>query len=187
VSLADIDRRLLDRCLAQEEGAWEEFVNRFIGLIVHVINHCAQARSTRLLPEDRDDLTAEVFLTILRDDFQVLRRFRGQSSLATYLTVIARRVAVRQLIDSKRLTRLSDIMAESQRNAPAAPQRDMVEDRDQIDRLLDELEKVEAEAVKMFHLEGKSYQEISQETGIPMNTVGPTLSRARGKMRRAES
>jgi RNA polymerase sigma-70 factor (ECF subfamily) len=37
----------------------------------------------------------------------------------------------------------------------------------------------------MYHLEGKSYQEISRLVGIPENSVGPTLSRAREKMRRA--
>ena len=33
--------------------------------------------------------------------------------------------------------------------------------------------------------EGKSYREISQETGVPENTIGPLLSRARSKMRQA--
>ena len=57
-----------------------------------MIRHTAQARSVRLAPEDRDDLCAEVFLAIIKNDFAVLRNFRGQSSLATYLTVVARRI-----------------------------------------------------------------------------------------------
>ena len=32
---------------------------------------------------------------------------------------------------------------------------------------------------------GKSYREISQSVGMAENTIGPTLSRARAKMRRA--
>jgi RNA polymerase sigma-70 factor (ECF subfamily) len=36
----------------------------------------------------------------------------------------------------------------------------------------------------MYHLEGKSYQEISRSVGLAENTVGPMLSRARAKMRR---
>ena len=39
--------------------------------------------------------------------------------------------------------------------------------------------------VRMYHLDGKSYHEIGQAIGIPENSVGPILSRARGKMRRA--
>jgi RNA polymerase sigma-70 factor (ECF subfamily) len=37
----------------------------------------------------------------------------------------------------------------------------------------------------MYHLEGKSYQEISAAIGMPENSIGPILSRAREKMRRA--
>jgi RNA polymerase sigma-70 factor (ECF subfamily) len=58
-------------------------------------------------------------------------------------------------------------------------------DRDQVERLLGELEANEAEVVRMYHLEGKSYQEISSQVGMPENSVGPTLSRARQKMREA--
>jgi RNA polymerase sigma-70 factor (ECF subfamily) len=39
----------------------------------------------------------------------------------------------------------------------------------------------------MYHLEGKSYHEISQDLGIPENSIGPALSRARAKMRRASA
>ena len=60
-----------------------------------------------------------------------------------------------------------------------------VNDRDQVERLLGELEGEEAEVVRMYHLEGKTYQEISSQVGMPENSVGPTLSRARQKMRRA--
>ena len=58
-------------------------------------------------------------------------------------------------------------------------------DRDEVARLLEELEGTEAQVVRMYHLEGKSYQEISSLVGMPENSIGPTLSRAREKMRRA--
>jgi RNA polymerase sigma-70 factor (ECF subfamily) len=56
-------------------------------------------------------------------------------------------------------------------------------DRDEVDRLLEGLEGSEAEIVRLYHLEGKTYQEISTALGIPENSIGPTLSRARAKMR----
>ena len=37
--------------------------------------------------------------------------------------------------------------------------------------------------MRLYHLEGKSYQEISDRMGMPENSVGPTLSRARRKIR----
>ena len=77
VALTEIDRSLLERCLAEEPGAWKDFVDRFIGLFIHVINHSAHARSVRLSPDDIDDLCAEVFVALLADNYGALRRFRG--------------------------------------------------------------------------------------------------------------
>jgi RNA polymerase sigma-70 factor (ECF subfamily) len=39
----------------------------------------------------------------------------------------------------------------------------------------------------MYHLEGKTYQEISRSTGMPTNSVGPLLTRARTKLRNASA
>jgi len=191
VALSETDRKLLDRCLSRKGGAWEEFVDRFLGLVVHVANHSAQCRSIRLTPEDREDLCAEVFLAIVKDDFRVLRHFRAQSSLATYLTVISRRVVVRELLHrQKTAARLVPSLDEHSGGEHAAESADSqveqrVHDRDQVERLLGELEGAEAQVVRMYHLEGKSYQEISSQVGMPENSVGPTLSRARQKMRQA--
>jgi len=189
VALSEIDRKLLDRCTNRKPRAWEDFVDRFMGLVMHVINHSAQARSIRLTPEDREDLCAEVFLTLIRNDFAVLRRFRAQSSLATYLTVVARRVVVRQLLANKTASRLAPV-ALSPAEVSAADggaSLDRVRDRDEVERLLEDLEGSEAQVVRLFHLEGKSYSEISIVTGLPENSVGPTLSRARAKMRRGSA
>ena len=100
MALSDFDRNLLDRCLQRQPRSWENFVDRFLGLVIHVINHTAQSRSIRLMPQDVEDLAAEIFLTIVQDDLAVLRRFKGQSSLATYLTVVARppRVAPAEML-----------------------------------------------------------------------------------------
>jgi RNA polymerase sigma-70 factor (ECF subfamily) len=188
VALVEIDRNLLERCLQRKPRAWEDFVDRFMGLVVHVVNHSASARGIRLTPEDRDDLTSEVFLNLLQDDFAILRHFRGLSSLATYLTVVARRIVVRALLQRKRTSPLGDGSGRQAAEAVADPQQgpsDRLGDREEVERLLADLQDSEARIVRMYHLEGKSYQEISRAVGVPENSVGPILSRARNKMRRA--
>ena len=102
------DRDLLKRCLARQLGSWNDFVDCFAGLFVRVINHSAQTRSIRLTPHDVDNLCADVFLAIVADDAAVLRRFRGKSSLATYLTVVTRRVAVREIVRRQKTGMLGD-------------------------------------------------------------------------------
>jgi RNA polymerase sigma-70 factor, ECF subfamily len=185
VALSDIDRNLLDRCLSGKPRAWEDFVDRFMGLVVHVINHTAQCRSIRLSVADREDLAADVFLTIVDHDLAVLRHFRGKSSLATYLTVVARRVVVRKLVERHSAVPLGDMVAHAASDGEAPEQR--ISDQEEVGRLLEELGGSEAAVVRLYHLEGKSYQEISRTVGMPENSVGPMLSRARAKLRRHSS
>lgn len=188
MALSEIDRNLLERCLQRKPRAWEDFVDRFMGLVVHVVNHSAHARSIRLTPEDRDDLTAEVFLNLVKNDFAILRHFRGESSLATYLTVVARRIAVKALVQQKVSASLGDsavqVAAQNAADGHGQPG-DRISDREEVERLLEDLHDHEARVVRMYHLEGKSYQEISVSVGVPENSIGPILSRARTKMRRA--
>lgn len=185
MAFTEVDRDLLARCLERKPKAWEAFVDRFMGLVVHVVNHTAQARSIRLSPQDREDLCAEVFLALLENDFAILRHFRGLSSLATYLTVVARRVVVRELLKRKTAAKLTQPIGANDVSAEAQAVEQRITDRDEVERLLEELSGHEADAVRLFHLEGKSYQEISAALGVPENSVGPLLSRAREKMRRA--
>ncbi len=185
MALSEIDRNLIDRCLQRKENAWEDFVDRFMGLVVHVVNHTAQNRSMRLTQADREDLVAEVFFTLVDNDLAVLRHFRGESSLATYLTVVARRIVVRTLVAAP--------ISPPSLGADNAPvnqaviddrMEERIEDQEEVAQLMGTLEGAEADVIRMFHLEGKNYGEISIAVGLPENSVGPLLSRARTKLRR---
>ncbi len=185
MGLSEIDRQLLARCLEREPGAWEDFVDRFLGLVVHVIHHTTRSRSVAASATDIDDLAGDVFLVILQDDFATLRQFRGESSLATYLTVVARRVVVRELLKRRRMMPLDH--ADDLREAwvKSDPTIERLSNREEVERLLAGLAAPEADVVRLYHLEGKSYREISSQVGMPENSIGPLLSRAREKMRRA--
>jgi RNA polymerase sigma-70 factor, ECF subfamily len=189
VALSEIDRSLLERCLHGKPRAWEDFVDRFMGLVVHVVNHTARARSVRLSMADRDDLCAEVFMAIVKNDYAVLRNFRGRSSLATYLTVVARRIVVRELLVRMPAAQLLEgALSDFPQSIPdphVSPAESRFDDREEVERLLGGLQGTEAQVVRMYHLEGKSYREISTVVGMPENTIGPILSRARNKLRRA--
>jgi len=184
VSLSDFDRQLLQRCLSRQPRAWEDFVDRFLGLVVHVVHHTTRVRSVAVSPQDVEDLASEVFMAILANDYGVLRRFRGHSSLATYLTVISRRVVVRELLKRRIVPNLSDTSEMQDVADDATSPEERFSNREEVERLLDELHGEEADIVRLYHLEGKSYHEISSQTGVPENSIGPTLSRARAKLRR---
>ncbi len=183
MALTPKDRDLLKRCLHHEPGAWNDFVDRFSGLIYHVIGHTAHQRSMPLRPEDTEDLAADILLAIVANDYQALRQFRGHSSLATYLTVIARRTCVQEL--ARRAAAREAVTAGDKGldlevdHAPAAD----LETLEEVARLLQKLPSRERDVVRLHYLEGRSYEEISTALQIPVNSIGPILSRARQKLR----
>lgn len=185
MALTDIDRRLLKQCLARSPGAWNDFVDRFVALFVHVIRHTSHVRSIRLTNDDIDDLCAEVFVRLIEHDFAVLRRFREQCSLATYLTVIARRIVVKEMIRRRKAEAWGHVEAHGAalESAGESLPNASLEAVEEIALLLEHLPQPDAQIVRKFHLEGKTYQEISVEVGVPENSIGPTLTRSREKLK----
>lgn len=182
MSLSEIDRQLLDRCLAGSPQGWKDFVDRFLGLVIHVVNHTAGLRGVPLQPETREDLVAEVFAAVVAGDYAVLRRFQRNCSLATYLTVVARRVIVRQFAQAAPLPAANASIADTQvghNNGEIT----RLENVEEVNRLMQRLNPEEARVVQLYHLHGMSYQQISREVGINENSIGPVLTRARSKMR----
>lgn len=186
MALTHLDRDLLKRCLAHQPGAWNDFVDRFLGLVYHVIHHTAHLRSTPLRPEDIEDLAAEVLLQLVANDYAVLRQFRGDSSLATYLTVIARRICIHELArryaarEAQPPVQHANLDQIEDEDVPRTPG---LESLEEVEKLLSKLPSREREVVRLHYIEGRSYEEISTEMNIPVNSIGPILSRARKKLR----
>ncbi len=187
MALTNLDRDLLKRCLAHQPGAWNDFVDRYLGMVYHVIHHTAHLRSSPLRPEDIEDLAAEVLLQIVANDYAVLKQFRGNCSLATYLTVIARRICVHELARRFALRDVQPAAGNANLNEiedHEPPRGAELESLEEVEKLLNKLPHREREVVRMHYVEGRSYEEISTELKTPINSIGPILSRARKKLRR---
>ncbi|HEY7425880.1 MAG TPA: RNA polymerase sigma factor, partial [Gemmataceae bacterium] len=170
MALTNLDRDLLKRCLAHQPGAWNDFIDRFLGLIYHVVHHTAHLRSTPLGPEDTEDLAAEVLLQIVGGDYAVLRQFKGNSSLATYLTVIARRICVHELSRRFATREVQPAPGNADLNEveeEETPRTSGLESLEEVEKLLSKLPSREREVVRLHYIEGRSYEEISTEMGIP--------------------
>jgi len=101
LSMNELDHVLLVRCLEGQERGWEDFVDRFMGLVIHVIDHTVETRSLSIDEEQRDRLCEDVFTILDHDSFRLLREFDGQCSLTTYMTIVTRRIVVRLLLNRR--------------------------------------------------------------------------------------
>jgi RNA polymerase sigma-70 factor (ECF subfamily) len=204
VALTAVDRSILQRCLTHEPGAWNDFVDRFLGLIYHVIHYTGYLRSNPLTPELVEDIAQEILTEIAAMDYALLRQFRGKSSLATYLTVIARRICFYELVKRMGAARKplpssyqvkgddgksavngdKPVVANDEEEAPQA--RAGIESLERVQKLIRKLPSRERDVVRLFYLEGRTYEEISIELNLPVKTIGPILKRARKLLRQFE-
>jgi RNA polymerase sigma-70 factor (ECF subfamily) len=87
----DIDLRA---CAEGDKQAWDAFVVRYSGLIIAAVRRTLRGGGSAEI----DDIVQDVFLRLLRDDRRVLRSFDpARASLSTWLTLVARSVAIDRL------------------------------------------------------------------------------------------
>jgi RNA polymerase sigma-70 factor (ECF subfamily) len=119
---------------------------------------------------------------LVKNDYTALRQFKGESSLAAYLTVITRRLCVRQLVKLRRESALGHVHAHRTSIEGEGPGHEPILARDEVERLLGMLEPRQADVVRLYHLEFQSYRDIAKKLGIEENSIGSILSRARRRL-----
>ena len=179
--LTEKDRQLINELLSGTTGAWSAFVDRYAVLITQVIRHTAHAHSLKFSDDDLEDLTADVFTTLLERNMGAIRGFRGRSSFATYLTVVIRRVVLRKLTQRRYMEALGHVQAHqaSLKNVTIEDSSRKVDAKDEIDSLTSRLPNSLKTVIRMFYLDGKNYSEISRQLRLPINSIGPMLKRAK--------
>ena len=85
----------VERCIEGDEGAWNSFVTRFMPVVCSAVRKtiggCAPDHDHSFI----EDAVQEVFVHIIENDFRALRSYDPcRASLVTWLTVVARNVAI---------------------------------------------------------------------------------------------
>lgn len=178
--------KLVQRLIAHDREAWCEFVHQFQGLVCARIQRTAQECHANLPASDCDDICAEVFAGLLNKQFAALRQFEGRSSLATWLSVITRRVALKH-INKRKPSLFGDqegYAEEASDDLNSLGQLIADEQQEMLKRNYEMLSESDREILELFHREELGYSEISRRLGISINTVGPKLHRAHERLRR---
>ncbi|EMI46076.1 RNA polymerase sigma factor [Rhodopirellula sp. SWK7] len=184
----DEDRALVDRLLRGDAIAWQEFVSRFGRIVRSRVADVAVAFGKGNDDDAVDDATADVFAVILANDAAALQAYEGRSALVTYLAVIATRCATRGFA-RKRIDVSDNEQNESLESAARGddePVRRIIlkEQHQRLLETLSELPEKQQQVVRLFHLESRSYTEISERLNMPIGSIGVTLRRAEEQLRR---
>lgn len=184
------ERRLIEELLRRSPGAWNELVTRYQRLVYAQVMRAMPSRRS-----DRDsglveDIVAEVFMGLLKNEMSTLRSFRGQCKISTWLSVIARRVCWRYVA---RLPRESAIGSLSDSNVQIElgvsiednSLNELIggENQDLLREQLNRLKPADRQVLELFYLQQLDYRTISEQMGISINAVGPKLSRAHARLK----
>jgi RNA polymerase sigma-70 factor, ECF subfamily len=173
------DGDLIRRSIDGDERAFRQIVDRYestvAGVVMGMLGRGAEA----------DDVGQEVFVRF----FRAMDRFRGDSSLGTYLTRIAINQSLKALKKRQRWYDrfLSRDVSEIHEDPPS--DRDVVEDVELFERAtqlraaLEELSPDHRAVIVLRVMEGYSTRETSDMLGVPEGTVMSRLKRGLEKMR----
>lgn len=179
----DLDIQLVERCLAGDEGAWEDLVKTHTRRVYSICY--------RFIGKDSEaqDLTQDVFLRL----FRTLKSFRaGEGSFTVWLSRMTRNL----LIDNYRRTRQERITDSIEEQLPMLEERSVgagsradgiLAGREASELLQGALQRLSPElreTVILRDLEEMEYKEIAETLGVPEGTVKSRLNRGRAELAR---
>ena len=167
------DEALIDRSRAGDERAFRDLVERYEPRVAATV-------IGMLGPGDEaEDVGQETFIRLYR----ALDRFRGDSSLGTYVTRIAINLSLTAL--KKRKRRISRFVSqdETERDRPEASwdPRGELERKDDIRRVREAVARLAPNhraVVVLRMIDGYSTREAAEILGVPVGTVMSRLARA---------
>lgn len=190
--MSEISKEELSNLRAGDKQAWEAFFARFNDLI----NSVVAWSKWRFAPPVREDVAQGIRLAL----FKAIDSFQQESSAEYYV----KRICVNRCIDEVRRqvrTRQMTIpLAEVTGDRPedaltqfADPTQDPLQEvirtevAGQVKRVLGTLDELCRVAIMRFYFRQESYQQMSDELKISINTVGSRLAKCLDKMRRLMS
>ena len=168
---------LLKRIAAGEKEFFGELVLKHQDFIFNVVSRYVR------LEEEARDITQEVFVKA----YENIEKFRADSKVSSWLYRIAYNLSMNWSERVKgRETQLDDGVAEAlpeeAGGADEAFDRQLV-----LARIMEVIEEIPLKykvVIKLYYIEDKSYQEIADALGIPINTVKIQLLRAKELIRK---
>lgn len=171
------DQILVSRVIRGDLGSFRLLIKKHQRLVAHMV--------ARLIDnnEDREEICQDVFIKV----HEKLKEFSFNSRLSTWIATIAYRHAVNHL--RKQKIRINDIPDEEHFTSHFIAGDNPGEDLEDQDlnalamKFINQLPVQYKTVLTLYHLEGMTYPEIGEATGMPEGTVKSYLFRARATVK----
>lgn len=170
---------LLRRVLRDDVAAWDELVRTYSGFLLAVARKIFASYNAALTQQDLEDAVADVWKNLLENDRRVVRNCIERQNLPQTLQVLTRN----RCVDIMRRRQGGTAQLHDQHAAPQESEPPVLSN-DELAVAVKQLPDRERLLVTLFFLQGKKYRQIADLTGIPQNSIGPTLARALARLRK---
>ena len=166
------EKQLVSQVLSGSDSAIRLLISKYERLVVHMVARVVDDNM------DREELCQDVFVKVINK----LSGFNFDAKLSTWIATIAYRMAV-NFAKKKKLDQVDLDQVEFK----VGEQREVTEEEDMkqfIVKLVDQLPVNYKSVLTLFYLDGFSYPEIVDITGMPEGTVKNYIHRARQKLKK---
>lgn len=182
------EQHLLRRVLRGDQKGWSEFCRRYERLIASCVIKVLRRYSACYSADDLADLTAEVWVALLRDDLRKLRLYDPSKGyrLASWVGLIAVNSTIDQLRQrSAECASLDDLTCVDRVLVdPRRPDAGLEQHESAVlaRRALEQLSGEERAFVVSCYHEERRPEEIARELGVALNTVYSRKFKIRAKL-----
>lgn len=174
-------QRLIERCIRREEKAWEEFIERFSGLLYYSARERLKRNKIAYGQEDIEDIVQAVFLEIWEKE--KLKEVRDRKKITAWLSVVAQTRAINYMKRKKeRLLVREELYKIDNINLDTSGQLDEDFVRE-LDKAMEGFNAREKLIFKLSAVYGKRHREIASFMHMPVNTVSTIMARKKKLLR----
>ena len=184
--MTDDAKQLLLRCFEGDKASWDRFVQDYAGLIYHTIKKTLALHRGSTPADSAEDIFQDTFLSLVKDDFAQLRRFRGDNgcTLASWLRMIAARRTIDHLRKSNQPANpleesVLDGLADESENEGSDEQLQLLAS------VLPELQPGERIIIDLFFRQNLSAPDVASILHLSIGAVYTQKSRILAKLREA--
>ncbi len=166
------DEQLVEHVLNNNRNAYEEIVIRYQDKLARYVSSFTRDKA----------VVSDVVQEALINAYVHLRSFKRDAKFSSWIYRIAHNVALNYFTRKKRELRLDDdIDISSDDNI--VEEYSQLELSKEIKECLSELPVQYSAPLTLYFIEGYSYEEIGSILGLPINTVGTRISRAKNLLK----
>jgi RNA polymerase sigma factor (sigma-70 family) len=170
---------LLAAAARADQSAWDEIVERYSPMLVSVVSRF------RLNPAQVDDIAQTVWLRLVEH----LGSLREPEALPGWIATTARRESLRVLANERRSSPMSAVTEAGLVSDQPSPDEELLRS-ERHEALLAGLAELPARMRELLLMliqdPPLTYAEITERTGMPVGSVGPTRARALERLRATE-